>query len=84
MCIYTAYLIVSYNIYSAVVLNNVMPMIIILCYIGHSAKFGSYTLMDVETNSIVEPQLVTFLNLLTFVYSYLHSMCLLTEQRGRW
>lgn len=58
MCIYTAYLIVSYNIYSAEVLNNVMPMIIILCYIGHSAKFGSYTLMDMETNSIVDLQLI--------------------------
>lgn len=58
MCIYTAYLIVYHNIYSAEVRNNVMPMIVILFYIGHSAKFGSYTLMDMETNSIVDLQLI--------------------------
>jgi len=29
-----------------------------MCAIGHSAKFGSYTLMHVETNKILDLQLI--------------------------
>lgn len=75
---------VYHNIYGTEVLNNVIPMIMILFSIGHSAKYGSYTLMDMETKSIVDLQLIQvnnslttcnlFFNPFTFIYQFISAL----------
>jgi len=37
-------------------------------YLGHSSKYGSYTLMDMHSNTIVDLQLVQVYNLITIEY----------------
>ncbi len=41
--------------------NSYVP--IFLCFVGHSAKCGSYTVMDMHSNTIVDLQLVQVCNL---------------------